>query len=87
MLDDSAAVDRARELIREATDAIRAEVRKSTLPLDKTLWTREQLADYLGAESRATLDRIMALPGFPRAKAIGHGRWIAGDVIEWAREQ
>lgn len=84
---DDRTIDQTVDLIRAATAAIKAEVRKSSLPLDKTLWTREQVADYLGAESRTTMDRIMAKPGFPKPKAIGHGRWIAADIIEWASEQ
>ena len=60
---------------------------RSQLPLDKTLWTKEQVITYLDVSPR-TLDRLRLSTRFPRAKMIGHSpRWIAAEVIDWAGEQ
>lgn len=79
--------DRVIDVLERAAKALELAGRKTRLPLDKTLWTREQVGEYLEADSRTTLDRYMSAPGFPKAKAIGHGRWNAQEVIDWAGEQ
>lgn len=57
------------------------------LPLDKTLWTKEQVGKYLEVSPR-TLERLYRASGFPKPKMIGHSpRWIAAEVIDWAGEQ
>lgn len=74
-------------VLREAAAAMRAASGKAGLPLDKTLWTREEIAECLKTKSRTALEREMRKPGFPKARRIGNGRWIASEIIEWAGEQ
>ena len=65
------------------------------VPLDATLWTRDECAAYLRLEPQ-TMPEIVALPDFPRptrvTDATGRGgpsnrRWFAQDVIDWARKR
>lgn len=81
-------MNESQELMQTLAKAIReAAVVSRALPLDKTLWTREEVAACLRVESRTSLDREMKKPGFPKARRIGSGRWIAAEVIEWAESQ
>lgn len=79
------------ETIEELAKAITANL--SRIPLDKTLWTRDQCADYLRV-APGTMVETAALPDFPKPTRVtaatgGKGpsnlRWFAGDVIDWAR--
>lgn len=57
-----------------------------TLPLSLTLWNRQQCVDFLKCNKRS-IQKIEKLPGYPRARLIGSGRWYAQEIIDWAARQ
>jgi len=58
--------------------------------LDETLWSTEQIAQWLGLSKQTVELRVVTRPGFPAAlrpvdSKQAQRRWFAGDVLEWAR--
>jgi excisionase family DNA binding protein len=73
------------------TDALAAiinAIRQATqLPLKDTLWTVSDVAEYLSV-SVSTARKLTNQPRFPRARQPGggHSRWVAAEVVEWAKK-
>ncbi len=65
-------------------DAIRM---ASVLPLKDTLWTITDVSEYLTV-SVSTARKLANQPRFPRARSPGggHSRWVAAEVVEWAKK-
>ena len=57
------------------------------LPLKDTLWTVSDVAEYLSV-SVSTARKLTNQPRFPRARQPGggHSRWVAAEVVEWAKK-
>lgn len=58
--------------------------------LDETLWSSEQIAQWLGLSKQTVEIRVVTRPGFPAAlrpveSKQAQRRWFASDVLEWAR--
>ena len=59
--------------------------------LDETLWSTDQIAQWLGL-SKPTIElRVVTRPDFPDAlrpvdSAQAQRRWFASDVLDWARK-
>lgn len=77
-------------IIEELAAAIAGRIAPA-IPLDVDLWSSDQIAAYLKRDRRQVMERIAALPDFPKAirlPAFGGGRsqplWKAAEVIEWA---
>ncbi|CAB3781272.1 hypothetical protein [Pararobbsia alpina] len=57
---------------------------------EQTLWSSEQIANWLGLSKQTVELRVVTRPGFPAAlrpvdSKQAQRRWFAGDVMEWAR--
>lgn len=59
-------------------------------PLESTLWSSDDCADYLRVSVRHFMDRIASQHTFPDPVRVitaegkrGHPRWYAGEVIKW----
>jgi len=76
----------------EAIEAGFARLAKAVaIPIEVDLWSSDEIAAYLKRDRRQVMERIVALPDFPKAirlPASGGGRsqplWKAAEVIEWA---
>lgn len=58
--------------------------------LDETLWSTEQIAQWLGLSKQTVELRVVTRPDFPDAlrpvaTAQAQRRWFASDVLAWAR--
>ncbi|MFM2465178.1 hypothetical protein P0D87_16160 [Paraburkholderia sp. RL17-368-BIF-A] len=58
--------------------------------LDETLWSTEQIAQWLGLSKQTVELRVVTRPGFPAPlrpvdSKKAQRRWFASDVLEWAR--
>lgn len=58
--------------------------------LDETLWSTEQIAQWLGLSKQSVELRVVTRPDFPSAlrpvaSAQAQRRWFASDVLDWAR--
>lgn len=78
------------DIIEELAAAIAGRI-APVIPLEIDLWSSEQVAHFLKRDRRQVVERIAALPDFPKAirlPAQGGGRsqplWKAIEVIEWA---
>ncbi len=58
-----------------------------SLSLKDTLWTVTDVAEYLSV-SVSTARKLANQPRFPRARQPGggHSRWVAAEVVEWAKK-
>ena len=54
------------------------------VPLELLPWSAAECADYLGVSTNHFMRRIACRPDFPKRMKFGK-RWVAMDVIEWAR--
>jgi len=56
------------------------------IPMKDTLWTVSDIAEYLSV-SVSTARKLANQPRFPRARQPGgcHPRWVAAEVVEWAK--
>lgn len=58
--------------------------------LDETLWSTEQIAQWLGLSKQSVELRVVSRPDFPAAlrpvdSTQAQRRWFASDVLTWAR--
>lgn len=58
--------------------------------LDETLWSVDQIAEWLGLSKVSVETRVVTRPDFPKAlrpvdSKQAQRRWFASDVHEWAR--
>jgi hypothetical protein len=58
--------------------------------LDETLWSSEQIGQWLGLSKQTVEIRVVTRPGFPAAlrpvdSKQAQRRWFANEVLEWAR--
>lgn len=66
---------------------------RPVIPIEKTLWTAKQAADYLGVEQRTLTESYALRRDFPAAIMLTEGtkkstrRWNAAEVIAWADRQ
>ena len=62
-----------------------------SVPVDDQIWSKEQVAEYLGVSPRQVIERYATKPDFPKGFKIGTAkrsspvRWMAIEVIEWAK--
>ncbi|MBB3259964.1 hypothetical protein F4827_005036 [Paraburkholderia bannensis] len=59
--------------------------------LDETLWTTEQIAQWLGLSKQTVELRVITRPDFPGGlrpvdSVQAQRRWFASDVLDWARK-
>lgn len=59
-------------------------------PLEETLWTVEQIAEWLSLSKVTVEIRVVSRQDFPAAlrpvdSKQAQRRWFASDVVEWAR--
>ncbi|MDR5777370.1 MULTISPECIES: hypothetical protein [unclassified Caballeronia] len=59
-------------------------------PLSETLWSVDQIAQWLGLSKTTVEMRVVTRPGFPSSfrpvdSKQAQRRWFASDVLEWAR--
>ncbi|WP_250533480.1 hypothetical protein [Caballeronia sp. AZ10_KS36] len=59
-------------------------------PLSETLWSVDQIAQWLGLSKVTVEMRVVTRPGFPAPlrpvdSKQAQRRWFAGEVLEWAR--
>jgi len=65
-------------------------LKKMKLPLEVTLWSSQECADYLGISKKKFLNSVRADRSFPKPRNIAdtersHShRWVAKEVINWA---
>ncbi|RZF24020.1 hypothetical protein EVC45_41120 [Paraburkholderia sp. UYCP14C] len=57
---------------------------------EETLWSAEQIAQWLGLSKQTVELRVVTRPGFPSAlrpvdSRQAQRRWFASDVMQWAR--
>jgi hypothetical protein len=58
--------------------------------LQETLWSTEQIGEWLGLSKQTVGLRVVTRKGFPAAlrpvdSKQAQRRWFASDVLEWAR--
>ncbi|AXE91678.1 hypothetical protein CUJ90_04275 [Paraburkholderia terricola] len=58
--------------------------------LEETLWSTEQIGEWLGLSKQTVELRVVTRQGFPAAlrpvdSKQAQRRWFASDVLEWAR--
>lgn len=58
--------------------------------LDETLWSSDQIAQWLGLSKITVELRVVTRADFPKAfrpveSKQAHRRWFASEVLEWAR--
>jgi hypothetical protein len=58
--------------------------------LEETLWSTEQIGEWLGLSKQTVEMRVVTRPGFPAAlrpvdSKQAQRRWFASDVLHWAR--
>ncbi|SEI81776.1 hypothetical protein [Paraburkholderia diazotrophica] len=78
------------QLVIARLDRIITALEKPRLTPEQTLWSSEQIANWLGASKQTIEARVVTRPGFPTAlRAVdskqAQRRWFASDVMEWAR--
>lgn len=63
------------------------------IPVDIDLWSSEEIARYLKRDRRQVIERIAALPDFPKAIRLpttgargSNPLWKAAEVIAWANK-
>jgi hypothetical protein len=59
-------------------------------PFSETLWSSDQIAQWLGLSKVTVEMRVVTRPGFPAAfrpvnSKQAQRRWFANEVLEWAR--
>lgn len=59
-------------------------------PLSETLWSVDQIAQWLGLSKTTVEMRVVTRPGFPTPfrpvdSKQAQRRWFANDVLGWAR--
>lgn len=54
------------------------------VPLSVKMWDSADIADYLRYERNFVTRNVITDPTFPAKFDIGHGRWRAQEVIDWA---
>lgn len=63
---------------------------KMKVPLEVTLWSSQECAEYLGITKKKFLNSVKADRSFPKPRNIAdtersHShRWVAKEVINWA---
>jgi predicted DNA-binding transcriptional regulator AlpA len=76
------------EDIKELVEKTVQELLRAREPNEHTLWTKEDIAEYLRVSPRTAAEIYAPQPTFPRAirPGGGHPRWKALEVIEWAEK-
>lgn len=64
-------------------DEIAATLARPQIPDSRTLWTAEQVADYLGVGKRQVAERYSFEPGFPKAVRLPGSarRWVKSEIL------
>lgn len=59
------------------------------IEIDNTLWTAEDIGHYLKMSTFTVQTRVAVKPDFPTPiiPANGSKRWLATEVIKWAKQQ
>lgn len=62
-------------------------------PLERTLWSSDDCADYMRVSARHFMDRVACQHTFPDPIRVptaegkrGHPRWYAGEVMKWVEK-
>lgn len=71
----------------EKLDEVIAALRAGSGPTADRWLDPAAAAAYLSIGKRQFLERIAVLPGFPTPLRVGHPRWKASEVAEWAEVQ
>lgn len=71
-------------------DRLIAALEKPQFKPEETLWSSEQVANWLGLSKPTVELRVVTRPGFPAAlrpvdSKQAQRRWFASDVMKWAR--
>lgn len=83
------------DLIEKLAAAVAARV-KPPIPLNVQLWNLEMIGAYLQRSARVVGERVVTLPGFPKAIRLPAGKdgeskgqplWKAAEVIAWTEGQ
>lgn len=83
----------ADELNIEALAKAIADQLSKRAPIERTLWSSDDCADYLRVSPRHFMDRIACQHTFPNPVRVqtaegkrGHPRWYAGEVMKWVEK-
>lgn len=75
-------------LVEQLAEAI---TRRPVIPIDRQLWTADDVAQYLRVNRRAVMERYAPLPNFPQPiripaadNKVSRPRWKAVEVMRWA---
>lgn len=68
-------------------DDLIAATRAAALPLRDRWLDPESAAALLSVTKRHFLERLAPLPGFPQPLRVGHPRWKASEILEWAESE
>jgi hypothetical protein len=92
-LEDEEQQDPIIQKLDELIHAVLDERLTPKLSLDVTLWSTQDVADYLGHSYRYTSEYMVTHHTFPPAMRLptkkntkGHPRWYAGQVIAWVAD-
>ena len=74
----------------EKLDELIAAVKANSIPIAHRWLDADAAGAMLGYKPRQFRERIACRPDFPkpmRLDGTGHPRWLASELIEWARKQ
>lgn len=65
--------------------------RLPSVPIEHALWSTKEIGEYLQRPQQVVRDRVVCVPGFPKAIRLpnaggigtAHPRWKASEVIAW----
>src|SRR5690554_266879 len=66
-------------------EALNKSVQANSVPLPDRLWSVADIADYIQLSEYTTGQRVVTQPGFPEPISLASKRWMAGDIIDWAK--
>ncbi len=77
------------EILAQLLDEVRSQS-LSLVPFEHALWSTKEIGEYLKRPAQVVRDRVVCLPGFPKAIRLPNAdggrsfpRWKAIEVVKW----
>jgi predicted DNA-binding transcriptional regulator AlpA len=51
--------------------------------MNDDIWTAKEIAQYLKVCPRYVAEKLSKQHGFPARLAVGRGRWLREEIIQW----
>lgn len=71
-----------KEQLDELMDRVARRIVRMTAPV---MWSRSDIAEYMGYSSKTSVDKLTAQPTFPKALRFGSPVWDSKEVKEWVQ--